>query len=457
MPTSAPSDSPQPLKNDLNHDAALLAALLAGAWLYLAAALATLSIGLDGAVYAGIARLLAAGEGSFWYLPYFDAALASFHDHPPLGIWLQGQWFALWGNAFWVENLWCAMLTLCVIGLTASLWHTVDDAHTVWWPVLILLLMPVATRALKNNTLESLVTILALAAVWLAWLGRSRGWANLLVGAVCFAAALVKGPAAVFPLAAPGVLALIVERSLAKACKHSALALSVFTALALALWASPAAESIARYLEGQVFASLSGERLIDHGRLYQLGQLSVQLGIAAGLTLMAWMSTSSISLRREAFAMMAIGLCGSLPLLISPRQYSHYLLPSLPFFAIGFALLVRPRLPAWPRAVIWSMATLLMTLGTARFIWHFGSLGQDADELQSTLRVAEFATRTGSETAYYCSPLPVQQAYLLRHHGVRSQVADHEDWIVCAADSALSGWRAQEALPDGLAIWQRTR
>ena len=445
------------MKNDLNHDFALLATLLAGAWLYLAIDLATLSMGLDGTVYAGIARLLAAGDGSFWYLPYFDAAVTSFHDHPPLGVWLQGQWFALWGNAFWVENLWCALLILCVIALTASLWRTIDNSHRVWWPVMILLLMPVATRALKNNTLESLVAILALVAVWLAWLGRSRGWANLLVGTVCFIAALVKGPAAVFPLAAPGLLALIVDRSLTKACKNSALALAAFTALALALWASPAAESIARYFEGQIFASLRGERLIDHGRLYQLGQLAVQLGIAGALGLMAWVSTRSFSMRRESLAMMAIGLCGSLPLLISPRQYNHYLLPSLPFFAISIALLVRPRLPAWPTPVIWCFAALLLTLGSARFIWHFGSLGKDANELQSTLHIADFAHSAGSETAYYCRPEPVQQAYLLRHHGMRSRVAAHKDWVVCAADTDLPGWEARELLPDGMAIWQRTR
>ena len=52
------------MKNDLNHDFALLATLLAGAWLYLAIDLATLSMGLDGTVYAGIARLLADGDGS---------------------------------------------------------------------------------------------------------------------------------------------------------------------------------------------------------------------------------------------------------------------------------------------------------------------------------------------------------------------------------------------------------
>ena len=221
--------------------------------------------------------------------------------------------------------------------------------------------------------------------------------------------------------------------------------------------------NLSGYVRNQVladdvrFASLRGERLIDHGRLYQLGQLGVQLGIAGALGLMAWLSRRSLSMRREALAMMAIGLCGSLPLLISPRQYNHYLLPSLPFFALSIALLVRPRLPAWPSPAIWCLAALLVTLGSARFIWHFGSLGKDADELQSTLQIADFAHRAGSETAYYCRPLAVQQAYLLRHHGLRSRVTDHEDWVVCAADTDLPGWQARELLPDGLAIWQRTR
>ncbi|NKB98221.1 MAG: hypothetical protein GKR90_06970 [Pseudomonadales bacterium] len=70
----------------------LISVVLAGL-LYLAGSLPLLTMSLDGVIYAGIARDLASGLGSFWTLPYFDAQVASFRDHPPLGLWFLSLWF----------------------------------------------------------------------------------------------------------------------------------------------------------------------------------------------------------------------------------------------------------------------------------------------------------------------------------------------------------------------------
>ena len=48
---------------------------------------------VDGVTYAAIARNLAEGRGTFWS-PHYTATLYSiFHEHPPLGLWLESLWF----------------------------------------------------------------------------------------------------------------------------------------------------------------------------------------------------------------------------------------------------------------------------------------------------------------------------------------------------------------------------
>ncbi len=87
-----------------NRETALVGLVLGLFWLYIAADLATLSMGLDGVIYATIAKLGAAGQGSFWFPAYFDPDVEWFSDSPPLGVWLQSQYFTLLGDAFWVEK-----------------------------------------------------------------------------------------------------------------------------------------------------------------------------------------------------------------------------------------------------------------------------------------------------------------------------------------------------------------
>ena len=54
-----------------------------------APALFTEGMFMDGLMYATVAKNLAHGEGSFWFLKFSDTYLTSFHEHPPLIFGLQ--------------------------------------------------------------------------------------------------------------------------------------------------------------------------------------------------------------------------------------------------------------------------------------------------------------------------------------------------------------------------------
>ncbi|PWT85294.1 MAG: hypothetical protein C5B57_03255 [Blastocatellia bacterium] len=49
---------------------------------------------IDVIMYAAIARNLAGGRGSVWAAFYAAMFYPQFHEHPPLGLWLQSLCFA---------------------------------------------------------------------------------------------------------------------------------------------------------------------------------------------------------------------------------------------------------------------------------------------------------------------------------------------------------------------------
>ena len=430
--------------------------VLAGAWLYLAADLASISQDLDGTVYGAIARLIAEGHGSFWYPPHFDAHAAAFHDHPPLGIWLQGQWFALAGDAFWSEKLLSSVLILVICAMTALLWRGMGHDRGLWWVLLLFLLMPLTTRTLKNNALETLIVITSLVSVWGAWQGRSRPWMNLVTAAGCLAGTLIKGPAAAFPLAAPWLFGLMLDRSWRNATLHALIAglgwLLPLIALALI---SPSADSLARYVDQQLMASLAGERAIEHGRLVQLGELGRQLAVAGALSLCAWWSARRLQFTRESWAILALAICATLPLFISPRQYRHYLLPAMPLFAMWLGMIVQPKLPKIRPAFYWAAAGLLAGAALIRTVLFFGQPGVDREILQDVERIAAVTAAEGEPIALFCESQPDHRAYLTRHYGLRSAIGTDGNLVICAQPPAARGWQRRQSLSGGLHIWER--
>lgn len=435
---------------------ALVLALLA---LYLIPDLVTRGLALDGLVYASIAKQLAQGTGGFWALPHYDGSPGVFLEHPPLGIWLLAQWMRLVGDGFWAEKAYAGLCTLGCFGLTGLLWREMCGRGSVWWPWLLLAVMPVATYTLKNNYLESTLVLAALLAVWASWrLIRTAdstrtmaGWSVLLAGGV-FAGLLIKGPVGLYPLAAPLLFAVFAPppgrspgspaAALFGLVRSLPALLLLGACLALLLAHVDARQALDAWWQQQVMASIAADRPVVHGRLYQLGNLARNLLPPALLTALVLWRWGRWPAQGRAWAMLSLGAAAALPLLLSSRQFKHYLLPALPLFALGLGLLAQPAGRWRIRPVlVWALAGLVLAGVLLRGYWQFGAVGDDQDEQALAASVAD-ALPAGAAPRW-CAALSDEyaaRAYLMRDHGVASSAgpaplaAAGEVWVLCEGE-----------------------
>jgi 4-amino-4-deoxy-L-arabinose transferase-like glycosyltransferase len=354
---------------------------------------------LDGVTYASIARNLAQGRGQFWAPHYTDTIYPAFHEHPPLAFWLQSLWFRAFGDHWFVERAYSATAAVLIALFIVITWRAVhsmpDGRNQDWLPVALWMAAPVVSWTIVGNLLETTVSVFVTAAVAVLTLGlrdfsafakasadrrsfsgggssgppRPPWWDRYRWGALpgrpgsvpvliacgCLSglgvvgATLAKGPVGLFPLATPFILALLPERRWRSTwCGAAAQWTIVILCGALLYLGGDSRESLSRYLREQVVSALAGRRETSAGPWTMVGALVegvwLPMALFSGmLVVMARRWTIAPSRERSvAVAFTLLGLCGTLPILLSPKQTGHYLMPAVPFYAIGAGAFVAP-------------------------------------------------------------------------------------------------------------------
>ena len=434
-------------------------AVAAALFCYLAADLAGLGLALDGLVYANVAKLLAAGEGGFWSLPHYIDDQPAFAEQPPLGIWLLSGWLfvvdGLPGGALWAEKAYSLTLAALWATVACHLYRALSGRRDYWLPIVLLALMPAASYTLKNNFLENPLTLLTSIACLCGWRApNSWRWTVLTALAVLLAVG-IKGPVGLFPLAAPWLFGWLAAGQFRAGMKSSLAACALVAAGLSAVLLHPSAFSAAEaYWQSQIEPTFAGERLPDHGRAYLLGQLGLNLGLAglAALVLGGWRKAGWKAHRRQASAVLAVALSAALPLLVSPRQYQHYLLPSLPLFAIGIGLLTTPRLPRLPYR---ALAVILAFAGCLRFAYNWQAVPENQPQIAEAQVLAGMDLGGTIAVCANANRPEVLMAYLFRHHGIRSAVAPlpAPNVAVVCGDRPSPYHRSERDLHNGLKLW----
>ena len=321
---------------------------------------------MDGALYTCVAKNLANGLGTFWN-PIFSetwnkAGVSSFHEHPPLIFGIQAFFFKLLGNSIYVERFY-SFLTACG---TAYLIHKIWNLLTFggerlgklsWLPILFWITIPVAFWSFQNNVQENTMGIFTLLSVYFSLKAIYRNqyvFLSLLLSGICiFLASFCKGISGFFPIGVIGLYWLISrELSFFKMLGYTLVLILIPTIIYLLLCTNATAyESLSFYIEKRLLTRIDSAPTVD-SRFYIVERLFMELLpviISSGL-LLATFKYKQIKqeidkfYRHKIILLLLIGCSGSIPLVLTLVQKGFYMAHSLPFFAIGFALLVAPGL-----------------------------------------------------------------------------------------------------------------
>ncbi len=315
---------------------------------------------MDGVYDALFAHNFVQGIGSFWNPQTADYAHPEYWDNPQLSSYFLSLWYRVFGDYYWVEKLYSLFTALVQLVLIASLWriYFADKAEVrsySWLPCLLLLIVPLTSWCYSGNLMENTMSIFTTSSV-IVFLLFLRKRKNLLLyssigGALIFLALLTKGPVALFPFAVPFFFIWIEENfSWKQSFAYMLMQFVVAAALFVFVFSMDAPTNfLQHYLAVQLLPVLTHQPSPGGSHFNILIQLLATLSPLFVLSALSFFiskkeSTSDKSLLKTALVFIVIGLSASAPIMLSAKQNKHYLLPSLPLFAVGFACLVLPLL-----------------------------------------------------------------------------------------------------------------
>jgi len=382
----------------------LIIAIAASLWL---PNLFTYGMFLDGVINANVAKQYANGVGSFFSLQECNCPNGSYIGHPPLAFAMQAVIFKACGSAFYMDKVYSLLCALAQLLLIGVLWLKAAPQPAIrrlaWLPCLLWLLSPIISWGYSSNLLENTMSMFTTATliVMLAYMRSGKlVWLYAIAAALLsFAALLSKGPVAMFVMAAPIVFIGTYEGyNLRKALSFMAVYLTTLTLLSLAIWVLPEGKSYIRaYYQAQLVPSLAPGNASAIDRLKIVPFLLKALLPILIFTLAAYAATRAKWLNtthghfgnKTAYRFLVLGLCATLPIMLSNKQSAFYVIPAIPVFAIGFALLIadlvsilidRYRAPIFHKTIGW--LSLLAIAGMVSLsVYNYGSVLRDKEML----------------------------------------------------------------------------
>ena len=316
---------------------------------------------IDGVCYAALSNNLANGIGSLWSLKLTDTMFSEFNEHPPLMFGIQSLFFRVLGSGYGTERVYCVLVALLTIFLMARIWRNVFQNTPImaWWPlpVFFWILNEESFMRYTSNMLECTMTLFDLGAVALLlrayplqkneFAPNNRSLYVLGAGLMLVAAFLTKGPAGLFPLAFWGVYAWVNKTSSWNTIITQTVLLTVVVLAGIGVFFlyEPARMALTTYFEQQVMAAIQGKRMenVAPHRLYMLQRFFeihthfiVLLGVAWFFIIRRKGRSITPAYRSAVLFFMGIGAMALLPVMVSLKQAPHYIVPSLPWFALGF-------------------------------------------------------------------------------------------------------------------------
>ncbi len=357
---------------------------------------------LDGITYAAISKNLATGYGQFWEPHYTKTLYPSFSEHPPFVFIIESLFFKLFGNHFYTERIFTfftALLTALGIVMCWRELANIKIKENYWFPVLLWLLVPVVSWSYSNNMLENTMTVFTISSVFftLKALKGNNIYLVPLSGLLIIFAFLSKGFVGLFPIATPLLFGIIFKENKKAAVHFIVLILSMIIISIISTKLYPEIiDNISRYLNQQFLPALQGQREVTTTNRFKiLLDLFIDLAVMLAL-LIAFLIARIKNKENKKFVVnknflffLTVGICASIPLIISLKQRKFYLIPSIPFYALSFGFLlneyvmekmriVPEKYFKWFKKLLYSVIGLLLIIS----ILKFGEYSRDTDKIK---------------------------------------------------------------------------
>ena len=371
--------------------------------------LLTTGMFMDGLIYSNVAANMAEGIGDFWHPTHSASLIPEFYGHPPLAMGMLALCYRLLGTSLWVTRLYSMCMTLLTALLLVRLWRRAGySLRTGWMPLLLWTLVPAVTLNSHNYMLECTMAVFVLAAVLCLLHPVRRQGTRLLWAAaagICLSLAfLTKGFTGLYPLSLPVILWLTDlcfhphgrrEHPFWMAVAETAVVLvSLGATLALVGLIQPEAWGFLRtYLSQQVVGGI--ETPIVDSRWYILkkffeetaidwGLAAVMIVLAAGARRRGEPTMPLASDWRRFAVLMLLTLAGVLPVMVSLKQRSFYILTVYSFFAVAVAALLQratshwlAQMGRWGHRLGNTVTLLALVAAIGLNIHHYGQPGRD--------------------------------------------------------------------------------
>ena len=384
---------------------------------------------MDGQIYAAVAQNLADGLGTFWAPVYQPSSTVPYSEQLPMFTGLESLFFRVLGGSVWTERAFMALAWIAtaagIAALQRRLWPE-RGSDSALWIVALWSSAPLVGWGMGNHVQEMWMAPFTLWAVvamshtrWL-WVG----------GVLTVAAALFKGPQGLFPLVwlpLVGGLGLV---SRGEAVRRFGIVLATVLALAVGLWFwDDAREAILRNAGNRLVRTFTQDRAVTTAdRMWLLGPMLGQWVVLLGTALVvAWVRFGLFraTLDRRAFAMLALGLCASLPLMVTQEQRDFYLITSLGFVALGLGnALGGTKVVLRPRFAV--AVGVIAMVGLSSMPWR--RVERDS-ELRASLAMfkEEFAPRSAFNTVPELRLNHELAAYAMRHYRWEVDLANERE------------------------------
>lgn len=414
---------------------------------------------MDGLLYACVSKNLSHGLGTFWFPHYSKVYFTFFNHQPPLGFWIQSVFFKLLGDSIYIERFYSFLTALITAYLIAILWKLIfrnenEIKKLGWLPVFYWIIIPVCFWAYSNNMLENTMGIFDLLAIIciVRYLQSSVFYFILLSGVFIFAASMVKGFQGLFPLVAVFFNWFIYRNIPFKKMLFVSLIVFLIPAFIyfLLLQDDSVYESLSTYLNVRVLNSIQNVIAVEN-RFYMVGRLFSELlpvilisGILFVLTRRKCKKENRCIpfFKRHSLFFLLIGISASFPLMVTREQRGFYLVTSLPYYAICFAIIAAPYISFYIEKIntqrisfkVFHIISVLLLIGS--FIFSFLQIGKTSRDKEA-LHDVYLIGKEVPENTVMGSPVSLWsdwalQEYFVRHYYIcmDSKITSENEYII---------------------------